>query len=166
MHTHFDQYSLHKPTQALNKTNHHHQLLNLKNYKHIDGYDEKLFIDYVDFDLSYQFREKDFKLLLFKNIEIIHNLGTMKRVKFLFYKREIVAHSPVRYYYSYRNYHYLANHKSEKYLSFFKKRKNCNNFKNMIRRFLFEKPHFKILKMIIKGIKDGKKGIMGPYQEK
>lgn len=140
--------------------------LNLSNYKRIDGYNEDLFIDYVDYDISYQFKEKDFKILLFPNIMLNHKLGNCKTVKFLFYNREIVIHSPLRYYYMYRNYTYLLRSKSEKYLGFLLERKRDFSLKFKIRRFLFEKPRFKILKMINRGIRDGKKGILGPYQEK
>ena len=140
--------------------------LNLKNYRLIEGYNEKLFIDYVDYDVSYQFREKNLKIILLPNIILKHKLGNSKKVKFLFYKKEIIIHNPLRYYYMYRNYTYLLNTKSEKYVNFLLERRADFSLKFKIRRFLIEKPHFKILKMIRRGIRDGKRGILGPYQEK
>lgn len=142
--------------------------LNLKNYSKIDGYNEDLFIDLVDHDLFFQFREKDYKILLFVNIFLNHKLGEKKEVKFLFYKRKVITHSPVRYYYMYRNFHYLKKNRSGKYLEFLLNPIYVRLFKFKItaRRILTEKQHLKILKMIIRGIHDGKKGILGPYEER
>ena len=43
-------------------------ILNLKNYQKIDGFNEDLFIDYVDYDICYQMRKNNFEVILFKNI--------------------------------------------------------------------------------------------------
>lgn len=138
----------------------------LKNYAQINGYNEELFIDYVDNDLCYQFREKGFEIVLFPNIFLDHKLGNVKHVKFLWYNKDIVMHSPLRYYYMYRNYTYLLNHRSEEYVKFLKTKAIDYSFKFKLRRVLLEKPHFKIAKMIRLGIKHGKKGILGPYQQR
>lgn len=140
--------------------------LNLKNYRQIDGYNENLFIDYVDNDICYQFKVKNFDIRLFPNIMLDHKLGNILHVKFLWYDKDIVVHSPLRYYYMYRNYHYLLKHRDKVYLKYLTTKKTDYSAKYIFRRFLFEKPHFKVLKMIKKGIKDGKKGILGSYNDR
>ena len=138
----------------------------LENYKKIEGYNENLFIDLVDYDLCYKFKINGFNIKVFPNIILNHKLGNIKTIKFLCFDVDIVAHSPIRYYYMYRNYHYLLNHENEEYVKLLKTKSKEFGLKFKMLRFLLEKPHFKILKMIRKGIKDGKKGKIGPYQEK
>lgn len=140
--------------------------VNLSAYKNIDGYNEELFIDYVDNDLCYQYKVNGFEIRLFPNIILNHKLGNILHVKFLWYEKDIVVHSALRYYYMYRNFHYLLNHRSSEYVKLLNTKSVDYSGKYIFRRFLFEKPHFKILKMIRKGIKHGKKGILGPYQER
>lgn len=138
----------------------------LKNYSNIAGYNEDLFIDSVDHDICYQFKEKKFRILMFPNIYLLHKLGEKKKINFLFYKREISTHTPLRYYYMYRNSTYLSRNRSKYYNKMFAERKKSYCLKYTLRRILFEKPRLKILKMILRGISDGKKGILGPYKER
>jgi len=116
--------------------------------------------------LCYQYKVNGFEIRLFPNIILNHKLGNILHVKFLWYEKDIVVHSALRYYYMYRNFHYLLNHRSSEYVKLLNTKSVDYSGKYIFRRFLFEKPHFKILKMIRKGIKHGKKGILGPYQER
>lgn len=138
--------------------------LNLHNYKQINGYNEDLFIDLVDNDICFQFILAGYDVLLMPHVHIKHKLGKTKNVNCLWYKREIITHSPIRYYYMYRNYNYLLKHRSKKYRRLLKQYKYGYGFKLFVRRVLFEKPRWKIFKMICKGIRDGKRGILGPYE--
>lgn len=140
--------------------------VNLNNYKKIDGYNENLFIDYVDNDLCYQFKINKFRVELFPNIFLNHKLGNIQHVKFLWYDKDIVMHSPLRYYYMYRNFNYLRKFRNKDYVDLLNSKKKDIGIKYIFRRFLFEKPHFKILKMIRQGIHDGKRGILGPYNNR
>lgn len=142
--------------------------LNLVNYDKIEGYNEDLFIDFVDNDICYQFIENGYDILVMPNIALNHKIGELKEVKFLWYKRKLATHSPLRYYYIYRNYNYFKKFKKGKYKEILMEKRCSRAFgaRIILRRFLTEKPHFKNLKMILRGIRDGKKGILGPYQER
>lgn len=140
--------------------------VNLNAYKNIDGYNEDLFIDLVDNDICYQFKVIGYELKLFTNIFLLHKLGELQEVRFLWKKMKATVHSPLRYYYMYRNYYYLLHHRSHEYVKLLKSIESEFSFKVIIEKFRYIKPRFKNLKMILKGIKHGKKGILGPYQEK
>lgn len=138
----------------------------LKNYQKIDGFDEKLFIDLVDFDISFQFEEKGFKTLMFENIFLDHKLGEKKPYKFLWKKGERVFHSPLRYYYMFRNYTYLKTHKSKTYVKLLEKFKKDYDFVARF-KFIFSRKkgeRLVVFKMMRLGIKHGKKGILGPFK--
>ena len=130
-------------------------------YKKIKGFREELFIDFVDYDLDEQFYTAGYKIGVIGEIYLIHKLGNATRVKFL-WKRPIVDNHPlIRYYYMYRNSTYLYKQNKEFYKEVVKGLK-----KQKRTQLLFSKERFARLKMINKGIKDGKKGILGPYKEK
>ncbi len=139
----------------------------LDKYKQIEGYNEGLFIDGVDFDVSYQFRVKGFDLLIFNNIFLQHNLGTKSTRNILGLKITRIVWNPVRQYYLFRNDKYFLTYKSPKYLELYKNSglPKINKFL-MLDRVINGKPHKLIYKMIKQGIQDGKAGILGPYQER
>lgn len=139
--------------------------LNLEAYKNTTGFDEDLFIDLVDNDICFKLTQKGYLIMQFENIYLDHKLGTQHSVFKIFGKKrlEMDCHAPIRYYYIYRNLGYL----SKKYPSEYYK-KECekyNLFKTIIKILLMEKQKMKILKMIRKGRKDAKKGILGKYKE-
>ncbi|HEX8356640.1 MAG TPA: hypothetical protein VF610_04480 [Segetibacter sp.] len=86
-------------------------LLNLLLFKKIGGFDEALFIDYVDHDYCTRCIMAGHSVLLFNNISIFHELGKQvyrASVKTLFlYKKKKIIHSPLRCYYMYRNMLYI-----------------------------------------------------------
>lgn len=138
--------------------------LNLQNYKQIKGYNEDLFIDMVDFDICYQFKEKDCEVKIFPNIMLNHNLGNPSVFKFLFHTTKYISHSPIRYYYTYRNYNYLRKYNSKKYVNLLEQRGEGFRWINSLKMCILEKQHLKTWKMIRKGIRDGKRGILGPFK--
>lgn len=72
----------------------------------VGGWDDKLFIDGVDFDLCYRLRLRGYKLKKLKYVELNHCLGNSQ-------KRRLIAnflvtnHSSTRVYYQFRNQVYL-----------------------------------------------------------
>lgn len=139
-------------------------IINLNLYKNIEGFNEDLFIDFVDFDLCYQFKEKGYSILQFNKILLKHELGDNIRKK-LFSKSFLVTnHSPLRMYYMYRNMYYCSNLSKDR-KKFFKPLKKNYYLKDIIKLMLFEDYKFKKIKMIKKGIKDAKKGKLGAYKE-
>lgn len=85
-------------------------------YQKVGGFDEKLFIDEVDFDFCYRVKLKGFCIFQFHFVFLNHNLGTKKGVNNVFgQKKSKTFHSPVRLYYIVRNSCYT----SSKYKSVF-----------------------------------------------
>lgn len=133
-------------------------------YKKILGYEKDLFIDYMDFDLSCQFKEKGFTNLMFKNIVLDHNLGTVKTYNILGFKVSTHIWPAFRQYYMFRNLEYLKRNRSKEYLKYFNKNSGVNFWVKWL-RILTQKPHKEMYRMIKWGQQDGKAGILGPFDE-
>lgn len=84
--------------------------VNLSFFKQVGGYEEKFFIDLVDFDFCLKLRLHKLKILYFKDVLVEHNLGEVfKRRNILSRKiKEKREHSPQRAYYIARNYLLMA----------------------------------------------------------
>lgn len=67
------------------------------------GYDNDLFIDYVDFDFSIKVRQKGYKILFMNDTVLEHELGDSKWRRFFFTKVRYTSHSSLREYYIARN---------------------------------------------------------------
>lgn len=153
-----------KYTEKINLAISSGMMIFLDKYKKVEGFHSELFIDCVDFDICLQMIDKSFDILLFRNIMLNHKLGEPEKRKFLFLERTKPWHTKLRYYYMFRNYHYLK--KNKKYF------KNVDGLKRhfswiaIIYQSLFSKEKINTFKMILRGIRDGKKGILGPYQER
>ena len=135
--------------------------VNVSKYKLIDGFNSKLFIDYVDFDLCRQFKNKNVPLGVLTEFSFKHTIGNPIVKKFLFIKVKALNHKPVRYYYRYRNELYC--YKKDRRF-FFK-----THIKEMIQiiiMILLEKDKVKKLKMIHLGRKDCRKGVFGKFNGK
>lgn len=137
-------------------------IMNLKLTEQIGGFDEKLFIDEVDFEYCLRSRLLGFRILQFQNIFLIHALGEVSNHRSLKNNKITarVLHSPLRLYYITRNFLYI----SAKYKSIFpaeiKKRKKIlfNRIKNNL---LYNKDRFKVLKFIARGVLDYGRRRMG-----
>jgi rhamnosyltransferase len=137
-------------------------LLNLKLMPTIGGFEENLFIDEVDFEYCLRSIVKGFKILEFTNIFLTHNLGQTYRHRSLKTAQITprVLHSPVRIYYMTRNFLYVHSRYLETFPDEINIRRKVlfNRFKNNI---LYNKQRFKVIKYILKGFGDYKKGQMG-----
>lgn len=67
------------------------------------GFDEAMFIDYVDFDMCYMLTERGYRILQSSFRGVLHELGNSQRK--VFFGREVIVtnHSPGRRYYYSRN---------------------------------------------------------------
>lgn len=118
----------------------------------VGGFDNKMFIDYVDFDICQLLKESGYKIYKINFVGLLHEVGKGKLVKILNKEIYVYNHNDLRVYYYVRNaIYYMKKHKSK-----------SNNIKNFIRLnkriiiiILFEKQKFLKLKAILKGIKDG-----------
>lgn len=131
-------------------------LMKLKVCNKIGIFDEKMFIDYVDFDYCKRVILNKKRIIRVQNAIINHEIGRRTRHKFLFWTIYPTNHNPNRVYYYARNIKYYC-----------KKFKHKMTLKEKIREYtylswkalsilLYEKNKKKKLSMFFKGIKDYK----------
>jgi rhamnosyltransferase len=99
-------------------------LLNLDIWQKLNGFDEALFIDSVDTEYCLRASLKGYKIIIFANIYILHEIGIKvyrSSIKSLYtYRKKKVIHSAIRCYYMYRNMLYLLNKYEKDYPDFCK----------------------------------------------
>ncbi|MBT1173163.1 glycosyltransferase [Bifidobacterium sp. MA2] len=83
-------------------------LINVDAYKHTDGFDDKLFIDSVDFDICINMRLHGYRIIKVNFDGLLHEVGHGKNVKLLMKDYIVYGHSPFRQYYIARNHMYLV----------------------------------------------------------
>lgn len=126
--------------------------INIRICKEIKYFDEKMFIDLVDFEYCLRLRRAGYKILKLNYIALIHQLGNLKVYNVLGKKIFVTNHSEIRnYYYSRNSIYYLKKHK--KYLP--KKNIYLNLLKKILKIVFFEKIKVKKMIAIFLGIKDG-----------
>lgn len=140
-------------------------LLNLVIWKLIGGFEEKLFIDEVDNDYCLKAISNGFKIIRFKNIPLVHELGQNKEVTFLWKRLTITIHPPLRAYYIFRNNLYIFSTYKKKFPKFIRSRKFIL-LKNFVKIILFSTERFQNLRFILRGINDYRHNSYGPYKEK
>lgn len=121
---------------------------------------ESLFIDYVDFDLGYRFKKAHLKIGYLSGYCITHTIGNPIPIHILNKTFYALNHSPIRYYYRYRNAYYLYHYVDRE---FFKKEYRREMFGSLIKMFIFEKKRNEKIKMIKKGLSDAKKKRLGKF---
>ncbi|WP_088228889.1 hypothetical protein [Desulfosporosinus sp. FKB] len=139
-------------------------VLNLDCYGMIEGYNEKLFIDHIDFDLCYQFFKINKKIVLCNRILMNHVIGEPVIKKVLFISIPLMNHSPLRDYYMYRNETYCFYRAcKEGHPLFFLKHFLGYRTKTYIGIKFLEDNSSEKTKMVKLGIVHGKKGVLGKY---
>lgn len=123
----------------------------------LNGFDENLFIDCVDFEYCYNAAEHGYKILEFGDIIFNHQLGETK-IRKLFWKHyERHEHNAIRRYYITRNNIYL--------LKRYKGKRNFARFREAMRAFwgilLWEENKIPKMNAWVHGFKDGILGNMG-----
>lgn len=78
-------------------------ITNVEVWKSIGGFDDQLFIDYVDYDYSLKARTHGYQIIRMNNIYFNQQLGESKYHKLLFLKVRVANHSAFRKYYICRN---------------------------------------------------------------
>ncbi|GAB6283116.1 MAG: glycosyltransferase family 2 protein [Ignavibacterium sp.] len=140
-------------------------LLNLSVTNSVGRFDENLFIDYVDYEYSLRLLSRHFKIIHLENAFLYHNLGNMKKVKFLWMTFFPTNHSPERLFYRTRNRFYVYKLYSENFKDFIFKDK-LHFLKEILKILLLEKNRLQKLIMIQKGYKSYKRKTFGRYSEK
>lgn len=78
-------------------------LVNMASFDDVGGYDERLFIDFVDHDHCHRLRRAGWRLLQSKTLLIDHAIGQLTAHRFLGRTVHCSNHSPARRYYMTRN---------------------------------------------------------------
>ncbi|QLY79138.1 glycosyltransferase family 2 protein [Clostridium intestinale] len=128
-------------------------LVNVNIYVKIKGYDESLFIDYVDYDFCFKLLIKGYKILKINSAIMIHSLGESKFVSIGKFKFAITNHDAFRRYYMTRNRIILWNRYNNIFYKWVKKDR-LRFFNETIKIILFEKDKISKLISIYKGIRD------------
>ena len=137
-------------------------VINLKTYPTIGGFDENIFIDFVDTEYCFRSIQKGFKIIELSNIYMHHSLGesvekySLKTLK----KTSRSFHSATRLYYMTRNFFYIDYIYKKDFSAELKilKKDLVNRIKNKI---LYGSKRFRTLKTLYKAIKDFRANKMG-----
>jgi rhamnosyltransferase len=125
-------------------------VFDLRIFKKLHGFTDKLFIDIVDFDYCLKAINRGYTIISFPNIELNHNLGETKH---LFHNFGHAEHIAVRLYYMTRNTLYTFS--NYLFSNFFI---STNLLLRLFRKFIviiiFEKQKKEKLYYIYRGVKD------------
>lgn len=123
-------------------------------WKKVGGYDEKMFIDSVDFEFCYRVRKKGYKIIQSNKIVLEHSIGKGRTIFIGPFQKRISEHSAFRsYYIAQNNIYYPKKHRLILYFI----RGNCRNINYLINVFLFESNKLQKIKSIFQGWKNGYK---------
>jgi rhamnosyltransferase len=140
-------------------------IVNLLAYLEVNGFEEKLFIDAVDYDFCLKLKLAKYDVLQCNNSLLIHQLGESKLVKIFGRKITIFTHSPIRRYYMTRNALYLWRKYFMNY-PFFIIKKIIGFQRNLIEIVLFSEEKYKDIKMLLRGIQDFCRNKYGKFEDK
>lgn len=129
-------------------------MTNVEAWIEVGGYDEQLFIDYVDYDFCAKIRKRDYYIIQSNSTFIEHELGESELRYFLFFKVRVSNYSSFRKYYITRNLLvYIKRHCSfvEGIIEYIRL------FRFILYTILYEKNKKEKMQAIKKGIRDSLK---------
>ncbi len=129
----------------------------------IGYHEEKLFIDYVDFEYSLRARKMGYTIVEAQDARLKHLIGESKKVSmklFPFYKTYTTNHSALRRYYRWRNAIYIWKMYESSFPKWVRKNKK-QTLSDLKKIILFEDNKIQKIKAIIEAIKDAKNGVYG-----
>lgn len=124
----------------------------LKAWEEVGGYDEKMFIDSVDFEFCYRVRKAGYSVIQTQDVVLEHSLGNSRIVKIGFVKYRVTERSAFRYYYIAQNEIYYPK-KHKLYFHFI--RGNIRNIKHILNIMLFEDSKKEKIDAVLRGWKSG-----------
>lgn len=127
-------------------------LYRIDSWSKVDGYDESMFIDSVDFEYCYRIRKAGFKILLAKEPRLLQEVGHSEYRRFLFFKVLVNNHSAFRKFYIARNNVYFP---LKHHLSLFFIRGVLRNILLLLKITLYETDKKKKIKSSISGWREG-----------
>ncbi|TCN56372.1 glycosyltransferase family 2 protein [Flavobacterium circumlabens] len=139
-------------------------IINLKIHEKIGGFEEKLFIDYVDIEYCLKLKKEGYSIANLPNVVLQHELGDSKRTSFLFVKAIVTNHSSIRRYYITRNRLYVRN-KYKDVSNTFAKIETRIFINDILKILMFESHKISKIKSIIKGYLDYRNNCFGIYNK-
>lgn len=138
-------------------------MVNLKIWQEISGFDNALFIDMVDVDYYCKAMVHGYKVITVNQVEMPHKLGNLETKKFFTKKIPVMHHSAVRKYYQTRNVLILL----KRYKIFSKNAKIMIGFLLLmvVTTLLWEKQKFQKIKSMWLGLYDFLTGKIGRYED-
>lgn len=121
-------------------------------WSEIGGYDNKLFIDSVDFEFCYRVRKKGYKIIQVSTVYLEHCIGDGQIVRFLFWKKRIISHSAFRCFYIAQNRIYYPRKHG---LILYVVRGNYRNLKHLFQILIYEKNRRRKIRRFLEGWKNG-----------
>lgn len=85
-------------------------IFDLEIMRYYNGYDERFFLDYADFEYLIRIQNLNFSTMVSDNSFILHNLGERKVVKLFNHEHQISDRNPLRLYYISKNLVLLSKH--------------------------------------------------------
>lgn len=129
-------------------------LIPLKIFNEVGMYDDKLFIDYVDFEFCLRLSRLNYKIVALHDVYLIHSVGHTIELNLFIFKFKTSLHNVERLYYRYRNRFYIY-----KYYFLYSPTWCFLDFLTILREIskiiLFYPNRIEYLKNISKGIIDG-----------
>lgn len=124
----------------------------VKAWQDVSGFDERMFIDGVDFDFCDRLVKDNYVIMRLGNVVLNHQLGNMQTHRILGFTFKNQNHSAFRKYYIVRNKFYLARKEKDKL-------EVARGFAFVIKFSIiilfFEKDRKRKMKAVLKGVKDG-----------
>lgn len=128
-------------------------ILSLAAYQYVGGFEDKLFIDYVDFEFCLKLRKNKYKILIDDSLVLDHKLGDLQVRRFFGKKVSVTNHNAKRYYYRTRNRLFVL----KKYWNVSDSFNNVETklfFTDIVKIILYEKNKFSKVLAILYGIID------------
>jgi rhamnosyltransferase len=131
-------------------------------FDQVGGMDEGLFIDHVDTEWCLRAASQGFELFGVCAAKMHHTLGTKRQKVWWFGTRMVSHHSPLRYFYMFRNSMLIYRRAhipfTWKYWDFFR------NLRLLVFMALFSPPRASCVGMMLRGFKHGWQGRQGPAE--
>lgn len=137
-------------------------IVNIKTARELNGFDENLFIDEVDFDYCYKAKLKGLRIVKFENIHLSHRIGEQGQYRSLKNLKQTnrALHSPVRMYYMVRNHFYVQEKYGKRFPEIFKARRK-DIFTSIKNNLIYGGEKMKALRHIFLGYADYRRGKFG-----
>lgn len=134
-------------------------ILNLEAYTAVGGFEDKLFIDYVDIDYCLKLKLNGYQIEELEGYKIAHELGKSKLKQNPFFKILLTNHPLIRRYYITRNKFYML--QTYKNITAFYDKEKYSLFKELVKILLFEDEKVQKLKIMYTAYEDFKMNKFG-----